>query len=337
VDLIRRLVIDRPLLLIREVQEELNDLKAKTQKDSLRELVSIVFDAKGEFNQRLQRASEKWTRGYEYPISKYVNLLAVRRRVLRNLVHDFEKHEGRRPAGKEMIKLQRQWLAKGISQRTLSLARKGIEKRGYADETLSVEAVLRPIITGRDCFVLTADKDIFEQVYQFTVLLHDDYGSFLSAQDLTRNPDRYTHRHEIHTDFMKPGAIAIGQVRKPDYLLPRMFHTCAVCLIDVGTLEFLTWVCMREVEEMLNFQGRSADGRTADGPNGLNVHISIPTRKCRDATAHFVIGEDRILTDFQTPIGPIRLSYFDIFRVITDKALPETSGRRIWIPRRPVL
>ena len=336
-DLIRRLLIERTVLLIPEVQDELNELKPEKPKKTSGHLPSILFDTTGKFNQRLGCASEEWMRGYEYPITRYVNLLHMRRRILEKPLRDFEKREGRRAVGKDLIKLQRQILAQGISQRTLSLARKGDEKRRYTDEVLSIQAVLRPIIVGRDCFVLTADRDVFEQIFQFTQLLHDDYGSFLIAQDFARNPDRYTHRHKISTPLMKPGAIAIGRVREPDYLLPSIFHTCAVCVIDVRTRQILHWVCTREVEQMIDFQSRSADGRVADGGNGLNVHMSLPTRKCRDAHAHFVVGEDQIVYDLQTPIGPIRLSYFDIFRVMRDKLLTDSSARRIWTPGRPLV
>ena len=336
-DLIRRLLIDRPVLLINEVQDELNELKPENPKKTLSDLPSILFDTTGKFNQRLECASGKWMRGYEYPINRYVNLLHTRRRILEKPLRDFEKREGRRPVGKDLIKLQHQILAQGFSQRTLSLGRKGDKKRRYTDEVLSIQAVLRPIIVGRDCFVLTADRDVFEQIFQFTQLLHEDYGSFLIAQDFARNPDRYTHRHKISTPLMEPGAIAIGRVREPDYLLPSIFHTCAVSVIDVRTREFLVWVCTREVEQMLDFQSRSADGRVADGGNGLNVHIGLPTRKCRDAQAHFVVGEDRIVYDLQSSIGPIRISYFDLYRVMSDKLPADSSARLIWTPGRPIV
>ncbi len=330
-ELIHKLLLDRSVLLIPKVQAELKALKSKARSQTLRELASIVFDTTGEFNRRLECASTEWMRGYAYPIIRYLNLLHMRRRALEKPLDEFEKSKGRRAAGKDLSRLQRQLLSEGIGQRTLSLARKGDPRKSYTDEFLSIEAVLRPILSGRDCFLLTADRDVFEQTFRFTQLLFDDYGSFLIAQDFMRNPDRYTHRHEISTPLMEPGAIAIGRVNDPDYLLPRIFRTCAIFVIDVGTRESFSWVCIREIEQMLNFQSRSADGRIADGGNGMNVHICFPTANCRHAQAHFVIGKDQL---HKAQIGPIPISRFDIFRALSDDPLSQTVERRIWIPGR---
>jgi hypothetical protein len=196
---------------------------------------------------------------------------------------------------------------------------------------LAIEAVLRPILSGRDCFRLTADRDVFEQTFRFIELLFDDYGSFLMAQDFMRNPDRYTHRHEINTPLMEPGAMAIGRVDDPDYLLPRIFRACAIFAIDVGTRESFSWVCIREIEQMLTFQSRSADGRTADGGNGMNVHICFPMAKCRNVQAHLVIGKDQL---HKAQMSPIPISRFDILRALSDHPLGQAVKRRIWVPGR---
>lgn len=245
IDLNRRLLLERPVLLIRAVQDELNTLKLKTNKEGLGQLASILFDATGGFNRSFNCASEKWIRGYEYPVMRYVILLLLRRSILEKPLHTFEKSEGRRPVGKDLDRLKRQAISDGISQKTISLARKGDKEEKYTDEWLSVEAVLRPIILGRDCIVLTADRHVFDQIVQFTQLLFTDYGSFLIAQDFAQHPDRYPHQHKVNIPTMKPGAIAIGRVSDPDYLLPRIFHTCAVCVINVTTWESFSWICMR--------------------------------------------------------------------------------------------
>lgn len=339
IDLNRRLLLEHPVLLIRAVQDELNTLKLKTNKKALGQLGSVLFDATGGFNQSFNCTSEKWILGYEFPVMRYVILLSLRRTILEKPLRTFEKREGRRAVGKDLSRLKREALSDGISPRTLSLVKKGDKKRSYTDEWLSVEAVLRPIIVGRDCIVLTADRDVFDQIVQFSHLLFTDYGSFLIAQDFLRNPDRYTHRHEISTPAMKPGAIAIGRVSDPDYLLPRIFRACTVCVIHVATRDFFSWVCIREIEQMLDFQSRSADGRTADGGNGLNAHISLGfTPDCPDVQGHFVLGVDRIAynIDFQGEIGRIPIFAFDLFRAISDSTPTDASDRRIWMPGRPV-
>jgi len=339
IELNRRLLLERPVLLIRAVQNELNILKLKTNKKGLGQLESILFDATGGFNRSFDCTSEKWIGGYEYPVMRYVILLLLRRSILEKPLRTFEKREGRRPVGKDLDRLKRQAISDGITQETIRLARKWDKKNSYADEWLSVEAVLRPIIVGRDCIVLTADTHVFDQIVQFIWLLFTDYGSFLIAQDFARNPGRYPHRHEVNVPAMKPGAIAVGRVSDPDYLLPRIFHTCAVCVINVATGAVFTCVSMREMEQMLEFQSRSADGRTADGGNGLNVRISLGfTPHCRDVEAHFVVVEDRLsyTFDFKGKTGQIRIPIFDLFRGVTDSTPTDASKRRIWMPGRPV-
>jgi hypothetical protein len=330
-ELIRRLLLDRSVLLIPRVQAELNALKSKARGQTLHELVPIIFSPTGEFNQRLECASREWMDGYAYPIIKYLNLLHMRRRVLEKPLDNFEKSKGQRATGKDLSRLQRQLLSEGIGPRTLSLAVKGDPRDSYTDELLSIETVLRPILLGRDCFLLTADRDVFEQTFRLTQLVFDDYGSFLIAQDFARNPDRYTHRHEISTPLMKPGAIAVGRVNDPDYLLPMIFRTCAIHVIDVGTRESFVWVCIHEVEQMLSFQNRSADGRTADGGNGMNVHICFPTGDCPRVQAHFVVGKDHLR---KGKIGSIPIPVFDVARALSDNPLSQTVKRRIWIPGR---
>ncbi len=191
--------------------------------------------------------------------------------------------------------------------------------------------MLGPILLGRDCFLLTADRDVFKQTFRLIQLIFDDYGSFLIAQDFVRNPDRYTHRHEINTPLMEPGAIAVGPLEDPDYILPSIFRTCEIYVIDVGTRESFVWVCIREVEQMLSFQNRSADGRTADGGNAMNAHICFPVGDCRNVQTHFVVGRDRL---FKAEIGAIPIPSFDVVRALSDDPLGQTVERRIWIPGR---
>jgi hypothetical protein len=130
---------------------------------------------------------------------------------------------------------------------------------------------------------------------------------------------------------MEHGAIEVGRVDDPDYILPSIFRTCAIYVIDVGTRESFAWVCIREVEQMLNFQSRCADGRTADGGNGMNVHICFPTPDCQHVQAHFVVGRDPL---YNAKIGAIPIPRIDVGRALSDDPLGHTVERRIWIPGR---
>jgi hypothetical protein len=323
-DLNRQLLLERNALVLPDVEKELNDLRSSA--DAPREqLKELLFEASGALNSKLIRGMPSWIRGREYPVSRYANMLHLRKRILEEQEAAFERKHGRIPKGRERSLIHRNLLTMGISQRTLSLAIKGDAKRRYADEVLAVVGVLHPILTGRDVFILTADRDVFEQVFQLTQLLHDDYGSFLVGRDFAAHPDRYPHRHPASTVFMKPGAIAIGRPSEPEYLLPSIFETCAVGIVDVRSCEFLFWVPLREVDQMLAFQATSADGRVGDGGDGASIHMSLHGGGCSLESAHFTIGKDEVAVES----NGIRLSRWDVQRAFSNKRLPIAPGGRV--------
>jgi hypothetical protein len=330
--LARRILIERKVQVLSQVKAELESLRNLSKEPG--HWASIIFDPNGNLSSRLQDHPAEWAHPYEYPIIRYVTLLHLRRHALKNVIRDFEAQHGRPPLGRELRKLQRTALAEGLSQRTLHLATKAHTEGLATDEVLAVLSVLRPIITGRDCMLLTADTDLFEQLFQFTQLLHNDYGSFLIAQDFAQNPARYPHRHDFDSKFLEPGSLAIGRVEDPDYLLPIIYKTCATIVLDVTTRAILFWVCTRQIEQALQFQSYSADGRVALGPNGTNVHISLPVLGCDFSGLHFSIGVDKVAVQFPSPAGLIRLSRWDIARVMQDCMLGTRVPRRIWIRGR---
>lgn len=327
----RRILIERTVQVIPQVKRELKGLKKFSQEPG--HWTSSIFEPDGHLSSRLQQHSTEWAHPYEYAINRYSNLLHLRRHALEAATREFETRKGRPPLPNERRKLQRAALAQGMSQRTLHLATKDHRNR-HTDEALAVLSVLRPIITGRDCMLLTADTDLFEQVFQFTQLLHDDYGSFLIAHDFAQNPLRYPHRHDLDSQFLEAGSLAIGRIEDPDYLLPIIYNTCAVGVFDVATRDSLLWVCIREIEQMLQFQSQSADGRVASGPDGTNVHMSLPISGCSFDGAHFAIGIDKIWLEFPSRAGIIRLSHWDVARVMKDRKLGHRVPRRVWMRGR---
>jgi hypothetical protein len=88
------------------------------------------------------------------------------RRAMREIGHE--------PVGKTRARLIRTLLEQGMATGTIKLANKEYRPDRYADEMLAVFSVLSPIVTGRDCFLLTADKDVFEQVLRMSEMLFDD-------------------------------------------------------------------------------------------------------------------------------------------------------------------
>jgi hypothetical protein len=322
-DLVRQLLIARKLCILPTVHAELLDL-AKQPRTALQELVF----PDGELNPRLELLRYPEIEGCSYITSRYTNLLHFRKRLLGGPLLQYREEHGHEASGKARTRIIQELADRGVSWRTLRLANKGDPRRRYTDETLVVYGVLSPILTGRDCFVLTADRDIFDQFYQFTQILHDDYGSYLIAGDYRSNPERYKHAHEWPTPFLQPGAITIGRALEPVELLPLIRRTCATWVIDVDSLDFMSWVAVREMDVALKFQEEAADGRVGDGGNELSVHMSLGDRQCRFAPAHFTVGQDVFAVDAETKVGRLRISNFDVYRVVSDRQpmLPSRSS-----------
>lgn len=317
-DLVRQLLITIPIKILPAVRRELDDIEQQ-ESSPIREL----FSPDEKLHPRVRLDQYSAVQEHTFVMSRHMNLLNVRKRLLERDLKDHIAQTGEEAKGKARHKIVQRLLRKGVSWRTIRMANKGDPRRRYTDKALAVYGVLSPILTGRDCYILTADKDVFDQFYQFTVLLHDDYGSFLIARDFRQNPKNYPHVHPSSSQFMEKGAIAVGRDREPNYLLPHIQHICSTWVIDVNSFECMQWVGLREITSALDFQEQAGDGRVADGGNGRNVHISVEDPLCRLAPSHFTIGNDLTISLGSTPIGEMTVSYFDCFRVCADK--PQAS------------
>jgi hypothetical protein len=331
-DLCRRLLIQTPVHILPEVRSELADLE-RHKSAALRNLVL----PDGKLNSRLIAMPDRMLAGYDRVATKYVNLLHLRKRLLEKPTKDFEDARGQAPAGQERAKLGRALLNDGISWRTLSLSNKGDVARRYTDEALVATAVLGPTITGRDVVLLTADRDVFDQFFQLTQLIHSDYGSFLLGEDFRRHPDRYKHQHAVTTPFMRDGAMAVGRESDPLRLLPSTaaHATCASWVIDVASGHFLTWVSTRDVARALSFQNTADGGRVADAGEGRNAHIHLNDPACKESKAHFTIGTDVLAVDNETSIGRLCISEFDFFRAVVDGPVGIHDRRGVVMPGLP--
>jgi len=311
-DLVRRLMISNTIKVLPVVRNELADIE-KQKSSPMKELLF----PEGSLNPRIVVDKYSAIKDHQFVMTRYASLLNIRKQMLEGPFNRYFKKTGRQPVGDERSKIIKKALLDGISWRTIRMANKGDPRRRFTDEILAVYGILSPIFCGRDCIILTADNDIFDQVYQFSVLLHDDYGSFLIGRDYMNNPGKYTHIHKISTPFMEEGSIAIGRAKNPTSLLPILRRTCATWVIDVNTLQCLIWVSIREINEALDFQEMICDGRVADGGKGCNVHMSLNDQKCKTFPYHFAIGKDKMLK--AEPGRNSFLTQFDLFRVCTDR------------------
>jgi len=333
VGLIRHLLASTRMNVILHVAVELVDL-LNMEGDRTRELRDVLFPG-GKLSALLHQGGFHVLRGHGRVGTKFAELLHLRRRALQApLEHSRAKH-GREPKGKERSSIIQDALRAGVSERTLQLANKGDDLSKVADEWLAVCCVLGPILTGRDCLVLTADADVADHVFELHTLLHEQYGSLLIAEDLRRNPWRYPHFHPAEVGFMKPGAVAYGRDVDPDYLRPSVAVTCASWVINVTDLSSFVAIATRDTVRTISIQNASPVQRVADGGDGRTVHMtSWAERRCRGSKMHFVVGEDTLVRDVESQFGRICVSAQELAFVLGKKQR-HTPMPRVWMPGVP--
>ena len=222
-----------------------------------------------------------------------------------------------------------------MAQATIQLANKEYRVERPADELLALFAVLSPILTGRDCFLLTADHDVVEQTQRMCKLLFDDYGAYLMGRDLRENPSRYEHRHADESPFFEGDGIAIERLEHPDYLLPppEMMKTCATGVINVNKLTGFVWISARNLEPAIAFQDEDPIGRKGDPGDGRSILFSLPvdaTQMTCKVKYHFVTGTPRYLKLLGDHAGPVAL--FDLARAFIEMHEPPPRRRRVLSP-----
>ena len=264
-------------------------------------------------------------KGLNYVMNRYTNLLHLRKRILDGPLQQFEEKNGHKATGKERDKLIQELLDEGVSWRTIKLATKLDRNFRHTDEALVVHGVLSPIATGYDCYVLTADRDVFDQFYQLTELVYDDFASHWVGEQYRRFPDKFEHVHESKSPFMEPGSLAIRQPVEDHSFIPTNIPTCATTVIDVNSLEILTWVSVRPMAVALHFQESAQDGRVADAGNGLNAYMSLGCPDCDDRISHFTVGRSVMAVSVKGKDLKLCVTEYDIFRTLADKHLATSS------------
>jgi hypothetical protein len=302
--------------------------------DRTRELRDVLFPG-GKLSALLTQGGFHVLRGHGRVGAKLSELLHLRRRALQTPWEHFRAKHGREPAGKERSAIIQGALKAGVSERTVQLANKGDDLSKVADEWLAVCCVLGPILTGRDCLVLTADADLADHVFELHTLIHEQYGSLLIAEDLRRNPWRYPHFHPAEVGFMKPGAVAYGRDVDPDYLRPSVARTCASWVINVTDFSSFMAIASRDALRTISLQNESPTQRVADGGDGRTVHMtSWAESGCRGSKMHLVVGEDSLVQDFDSQFGRICISALE-FAFVLGKKQRSTPMPRVWMPGVP--
>jgi hypothetical protein len=231
-------------------------------------------------------------------------------------------------------------VSKGVAWETVRLANKASPQHRVADEILAVFSILSPILTGRDCYLYTADRDLRDQVVRMSDLLFGDYGAYLIARDFRNTDARYAHRHpwtsSLSSLFLGE-ALAVGRSAHPDYLLPppNLVKTCATVVVDVARLKSFIWISARNMEAAISFQDQDSLGRKGDPGDGKDIVFTLPTdpneeNPCQEVF-HFGIGLPAPLKILPgASLGPI--PEVDLLRAMMANGKPRVRQSRIVSP-----
>jgi hypothetical protein len=332
ISLVREFLIGSSPILLKPVLVELADLKTKA---NLVGLADLVFPG-GSLNSRFRGDDLGALSTYIRVATRYASLLRWRRDAIDIPTRQAKQKTGIAPIGKERTRLIRELLKGGIADSTIKLANKGYRANRYADEVLAVFAALSPIVTGRDCFLYTADEDVVEQTWTLCNLLFEDYGAYLMANDFRSNESHYQHRHPHFSDLFVGEATAIGRTPNPDYLLPppMLIKTCSTTVVDVGRLKGFTWISARNMEPAIAFQERDPLGRKGDPGMGNSIIFTLSEDiengyQCK-AEQHFGIGTPSYLKVVGDHAGP--MASFELARVLGGRVPVRVRRSRLVSP-----
>jgi hypothetical protein len=328
VPLVREILRRSSPVLLPPVLNELEDLKTKP---NLAEVRDLVFP-RGVLNSQFRGDDNGVLRSYRRVALRYASLLHWRKSAIEVRARRVVREGGKAPVGKARAKLIQSMLDEGMAPETVKLANKGHRSDRIADEILAVFSVLGPIVSGRDCFLYTADGDVLDQVIRMSQMLYDDYGGFLIARDYLNNESRYTHRHSHNSDLFIGEAMAIGRIAAPDYLLPppMLVNTCATTVIDVSRLKGFTWISARNIEPAVAFQEQDPLARKGDPGDGNDIVFALPhetnERPSCGVTHHFAIGKPAPLRTSDDSLGP--MSMIDLARaMMAGSGMPSKKSR----------
>ena len=130
----------------------------------------MIFGPGGNLIADLRQHSTEWVHEYQYAMTRYTNLLHLRHHALEPFILEFETRIAPSVMNYEACNVQHSYKvsvsAHCIWQGQLRLSRPTTTT--LHNEVLAVLSVSRPIISGRDCMLLTTDGHLFEQVFRFT-------------------------------------------------------------------------------------------------------------------------------------------------------------------------
>lgn len=211
----------------------------------------------------------------------YVNLLAMRKRLVRARAIAFETKHGRPPSAEELSALKRE-LHHQFGERGYILARKGVEGDAhvpiyYTDEVVVYSAFEHALKTGQDAMVLTNDEDLAEQFYKLQWMLDTHYRSMLLARAYKDDPAAFPLRG-VPDGLLEAfeGTDSVLIERSPEQIadvLPHEFQFVMVsCWVLGDRLTQLLFGAETGMNELLGVKGRTR-GLNTEILDGRNLHL----------------------------------------------------------------
>jgi hypothetical protein len=213
----------------------------------------------------------------------YMNLLGVRKRLLKLGRVKFNEAHGRDPNERELAAIrndaQRTW-----GERAALLANKGdrpVTPTYFTDEEVVYSAVINGIASGRPTAILTKDEDLQEQFYKLIWLLDTHYRGMLLAGLYAREFSRFTMHPlplflpDVRDAFEEENGLLIERSAAliEEEVLPQTFHFVALeCWVMGARLTRAIFAAEQEMARVLHTKGITR-GLNTDVLGGRNCHI----------------------------------------------------------------
>lgn len=255
----------------------------------------------------------------------YMNLLYLRKKLIRIEEGLFERKHGRSPTDAELKAIRESLHNLQVGPRGYVLAKKGEAESAspnrFTDETLVVTAVTRALYESRETVILTKDQDVLEQFYKIQYLLDTHYRGLLLAACYHDAPSSYSMTPMPSDDpwLSEVFEVADSVLVEPrdrtfrDVLPPQFTTSPYQCWLfgkRANTLVRLAFAADSAMQRLLEVKGRTNRLNT-DKLGGKNCHIWLAPLPIKQELRKCAIAKDR-----GWQIGSGQVPYLDALQAI---------------------
>ena len=255
----------------------------------------------------------------------YLNLLYLRKRLIRLAVGRFEHEYGRQPTNADLKSIRDRLHNLEVGPRGYVLAKKGDAENAspnrFTDETLVVAAVTTSLYESRETVILTKDQDVLEQFYKMQYLVDTHYRGLLLADRYCDDPKGLsttlmpTDNPWLSEVFVVADAVLLEpRDRSFQDILPPAFTTtpyqCWFFGKQTNSLVRLGFAADADMKRLLEMKG-STRGLNTDKLEGKNCHIWLAPLPIDQKFRKCAIAKDRWYK-----IGRLEVPFLDALQAI---------------------